>query len=150
MTNLMIKSRHMEMKCRHMETVYYNWRMKAWSVDTCSWGVDTWNQCFKEIARNLSKLQKQISWATEIQIQKSLSLSSRSGSQLSNETNFMTKLKVLEKLWSKEWCSIFGNSTKNVRYNYLHIYKIKLRKKFNINYIPEGLVSTATNGVQKF
>ena len=40
---LTIKSRHMTPKCRHLETVYNNWKVKTWSVDTCSWGVDTWD-----------------------------------------------------------------------------------------------------------
>ena len=113
-------------------STYVNKGQIEWlRVDTWNISVDTWRQYImtkewrlevsthvlevsthgtnglRKFKRNCSLLQMQISQVVEIQIEKHLSLSLRSGSLLSNETNFMTKL---------EGHVCFGD--KNVRLDY--------------------------------
>ena len=64
------------------------------------------SQNLQKSADKIIRLQMALSMSSKIQIQKSLSLYSRQGSYLSNETWIMIKLKESKKLWPKEWSTV--------------------------------------------
>ena len=122
-----------------------------WSrANTWKWSIDTWRQCtiieewrlevlthVREVSThgtNAWRFCKKLEPTSEENILGYRDPNTEMfesilifGSYLSNETNFMTKLKVLKKLWSKERCSIFGNSAVNFKYDYLNSHKSKWR-----------------------
>ena len=135
-----------ENKYRHMETMH---SIEEWSLEVSTHVLEVLTHGtngLRKFTRNCSLLQMQISQATEIQIQKNLSLSSRLGSHILNETNFMTNEKVMIKrrmLYFWEFCS-------QIQMRLSSSLQVQMKKVLNLNCIPRSLSSNAINGIQEF